>query len=341
MERYFLGNNTAYGFIGNYETELKNKNRVILLKGGPGTGKSSILKKLAAEAKSRGLDFELWYCSGDPDSLDGVYIKELDTAIVDATAPHASGADLPMIKDFIYDLASSLSHEKLAECKEEIEKALYSKKQHFIRAYQHLKSAFCHFNNQMELEMQGLKQADIRAYASVIASKLRSENRENSLRRSLFTYAICPNGEDTYYDHLRGKYVYKVSGSSAAKKIFFDELCGLLVGGTVILNPLDPKIIDGFVIGNSAVVGDVGHMSDFVRENVNLGVYDGALNMRAIEEEKNYVVLHTAFAVEQLGKARESHLAAEKYFIAAMDFDNNNAMYSHILRDVFGDVNIR
>ena len=93
MERYFLGNNTGYGFKSNYENELKNKRRVILLKGGPGTGKSSMLKRIAAEAKGKGLDFELWYCSGDPDSLDGVYIKEKDTAVVDATAPHATGAD--------------------------------------------------------------------------------------------------------------------------------------------------------------------------------------------------------------------------------------------------------
>ena len=47
-------------------------------------------------------------------------------------------------------------------------------------------------------------------------------------------------------------------------------------------------------------------------------------------------MLHTAFAVEQLGKARENHLAAEKYFISAMNFDNNAEIYSNILRDVFG-----
>lgn len=337
MERYFLGNNTAYGFVGNYETELKDKRKVILLKGGPGTGKSSMLKKIAAEAKGRGYDCELWYCSGDPESLDGVYVKELDTAVVDATAPHASGADLPKLKDFLYDLANSLSHSRLSEHREEIDKLLYNKKQHFIRAYQHLKVALCHINNQIEFEMQGLKTSDIRAYAAVIASKLRGENRGVAHRRKLFTHAICPNGEDTYYDHLRGKYVYSVNGSEAAKRVFFDELCGLLCGGTAILNPLDPEFIDGYVAGNTAVVSDIGHMTDVVKESVNLGIYDGAAGTRAIEEEKNYVVLHTAFAVEQLEKARENHLAAEKYFISAMDFENNGVIYENILKDIFGE----
>ena len=59
MERYFLGNNTHAGFRGYYENELSNKRLVVLLKGGPGTGKSTLLKNLASDAKSRGYETEL------------------------------------------------------------------------------------------------------------------------------------------------------------------------------------------------------------------------------------------------------------------------------------------
>ncbi|MCM1306235.1 MAG: hypothetical protein NC037_01620 [Bacteroides sp.] len=336
MERYFLGNNTAYGFFGNYDEELRNKNKVVLLKGGPGTGKSSILKKVAAEAKSRGLDYELWYCSGDPASLDGVYVKQLDTAIVDATAPHASGADLPKIKDFLYDLASSLSHAKLKEHKEVIEKLTKDKKWYFMRAYQHLKSALCHFNNQIQLEMQGLKVENVRAYAAVLASDLRAKCKDVLARRKVFTHAICPKGENVYYDHLRGKTIFKVDGSAAAKKIFFDELAGHTEGGTVILNPLDPNVIDGLVHGSVAIVADAGHLKNEVSENVNLRVYEGALPNAAIEEEKNGVITQIAFCEEQLENARERHLGMEKYFISAMDFDNNDRIYGEIRQIIFG-----
>ena len=337
MERYFLGNNTAYGFLGNYETELKNKRRVILLKGGPGTGKSSILKKLAAEAKSAGYDYELWYCSGDPDSLDGVYIKEIDTAIVDATAPHASGADSPKIKDFLYDLADSLSHDKLMKHKGEIDELLTRKKNHFMRAYQHLGVALKHFQNQLELEMQGLRCADIRAYAAVLASELRGGKRDNGVKRKVFVSAICPSGENVYYDHLRNKTIYKVSGSAAARKLFFDELCGLIDGGMLILNPLEPSIVDGIVYGGRAIVSDVGHFTGDIAENINLQVYEGAhADSKAIDEERGNVTLYTAFATEQLEKARECHLGAEKFFIGAMNFDNNGKIYTRILHDVFG-----
>ncbi|MBO7151913.1 MAG: hypothetical protein J6V77_03650 [Clostridia bacterium] len=56
MERYFLGSNTHSGFAGFYDEVTDNINRVYLLKGGAGTGKSSLMKKVL----KRGV--ELGYC---------------------------------------------------------------------------------------------------------------------------------------------------------------------------------------------------------------------------------------------------------------------------------------
>ena len=340
MERYFLGNNTAYGFKGFYEEELKRIDPVILLKGGPGTGKSSLMKKVANEAKSRGYDVELWYCSGDPSSLDGVYIKGLNAAVVDATAPHASGANLPVIKDYIVDLATSLSHDKLSEHRAEIEALLKCKSRHFVRAYEHLRVARCHLDNLLELESVGLKESDIRAYASVMASGIR-ENcpsvRKGGGMRRLFTQAISPAGESAYFDHLRGKRIFKVSGSEASSRVFMNELAGLLSGGTLILNALEPAFIDGIVVDNTAVVLDAGHLGGDVYENINLAVYENPEQTDAIDEEINGMLIERAFAVEQLNKAREMHLAAETYFVSAMDFANNDKLYKNILKMLFGD----
>ena len=58
------------------------------MKGGPGTGKSTFLKKIVNEASSRGFDTERYHCAFDPESLDMVIIRSLGVALFDSTAPH-------------------------------------------------------------------------------------------------------------------------------------------------------------------------------------------------------------------------------------------------------------
>lgn len=327
MERYFLGNNTHAGFRGYYESELSNKRLVVLLKGGPGTGKSTLLKNLASDAKSRGYETELWYCSGDPKSLDGVYIKNIDTVIVDATAPHASGADLPKIKDFIFDLAGSLDSSRLMRNKSEIDALLKCKKRHFIRAYEHLKSAYCHYLNQLELESEGLRESEIRSLASSYAYQLKqTSSYQKYVLRKLFNEAITADGEDKYFDHLRGKRIIKIMGNELSLRVFFGELAGLVDRGTLLLDPLDGESAIGVVLSDIAIVKNVGHFDGQISESVNLALFEGESGDEERLERERSIML----AKEELNKAREMHLAAENYFVDAMDFSNNEKIYGNI-----------
>ena len=87
--RYFLGANSEDGFASLYGGfAAAGDDRLHIIKGGPGTGKSGFMKRIGAAAEKAGLDVEYVLCSGDPDSLDGVYIPELRQAWVDGTAPH-------------------------------------------------------------------------------------------------------------------------------------------------------------------------------------------------------------------------------------------------------------
>lgn len=330
MERYFLGNNSGYGFFNLYENELKSTDKTVLLKGGSGTGKSSLLKKIAKKAKAMGLDYELWFCSGDPQSLDGIYLKDKNAAVVDATAPHASGVDIPVIKDVIFDLAQSLDESKLKGMRQDIEKYMKCKKQHFMRVYQHLKSALCHLYNQFEIEKQGVDEDKIRAYASSVARDLNPVTDKN---RTLFARAICPTGESEYFDHLRGKKVVFVKGCAYAKKVFFDEISRLRKGLTLFLSPLDPKTCEGIVCGDVAYVENVGHFAN--DSIVDLGVFGERFNKDDSIEEANNAIMQTAFAVERLNKAREAHMKVESIFVPAMDFSNNEKMLDKINEFIF------
>ncbi|MNC07990.1 hypothetical protein D3C75_555600 [compost metagenome] len=86
--RYFAGGNTALGFYNLFESNLQGLQRIFILKGGPGTGKSSLMKAIGSEWAERGYDIELIHCSSDKDSIDAVIIPALSVGIVDGTAPH-------------------------------------------------------------------------------------------------------------------------------------------------------------------------------------------------------------------------------------------------------------
>ena len=88
-QTYFLGANSKDGFFSLYgDFPPQAGDFLHIIKGGPGTGKSGFMRRIAEAAQARGLDVHLVLCSGDPDSLDGVYLPELHSAWVDGTAPH-------------------------------------------------------------------------------------------------------------------------------------------------------------------------------------------------------------------------------------------------------------
>jgi hypothetical protein len=84
----FSGAMTPQGNINFYELLIENiKNRYIV-KGRPGTGKSTMTRKLAKAALDAGYDVEYYHCAFDPDSIDMIIIPEMSFAILDGTAPH-------------------------------------------------------------------------------------------------------------------------------------------------------------------------------------------------------------------------------------------------------------
>ncbi len=83
----FFGSATISGSV-DYVEVLSQGLKRYFIKGRPGTGKSTFMKKLAKRACDQGYFVECYHCSFDPNSLDMVVIRELGFCIFDATAPH-------------------------------------------------------------------------------------------------------------------------------------------------------------------------------------------------------------------------------------------------------------
>ncbi len=116
---YFLGGASPTGFKTRFgDTVYDTDYRTYIIKGGPGTGKSSLMKKLANAFPNA--EKELFSCSSDPDSIDAVVFTESKIVFVDGTAPHIFDAEYPGAVQQLVDLSAFWNAKQLQNNKSEI-----------------------------------------------------------------------------------------------------------------------------------------------------------------------------------------------------------------------------
>lgn len=88
IRHQYFGSATCVGAVDYIQDLTRTIQKRYFIKGRPGSGKSTMLKKIAAAAEQKGYDAEVFHCGFDPNSLDMVLIPERGVAIFDSTAPH-------------------------------------------------------------------------------------------------------------------------------------------------------------------------------------------------------------------------------------------------------------
>jgi Cdc6-like AAA superfamily ATPase len=141
IKNYFAGGNTARGFHSLFDSNLQGLDRLFILKGGPGTGKSSLMKKLGNECVEKGYDIELLHCSSDNNSIDGLIIPALKVGIVDGTAPHVIEPKAPGAVEEYINLGEAWDRAKLSQHKLEIQRLTKQISESFQTAYATFKEA--------------------------------------------------------------------------------------------------------------------------------------------------------------------------------------------------------
>lgn len=135
--RYFLGGNTSRGFYSLYNgfVPLSDGCFLWILKGTSGCGKSSFMRTIGERAEAAGLDVEYAYCSGDPASLDGVYIPALKTAYMDGTAPHVTDPHMAGVDSASIDLGAFCDYRAVGEYRHELRELYRAKAACYGKAY--------------------------------------------------------------------------------------------------------------------------------------------------------------------------------------------------------------
>ena len=141
--QYFLGANAPGGFYSLYDQLLPRgeARAVYILKGGPGCGKSTLMRWVGQTMAEEGLPTETILCSGDPDSVDGVYVPAWQVAYVDGTAPHVREVPFPAASGAYLDLGQFYRCEELVPKLPELMRLTERYRAHYARAYDELRQA--------------------------------------------------------------------------------------------------------------------------------------------------------------------------------------------------------
>ena len=138
----FAAANSGEGFKSFYG-EIFSPARLLrryLIKGGAGSGKSSLMRRVAQAVSSRGHCVEYYYCSSDYTSLDGIVIDGR-VALVDSTAPHIIEPELAGAVDEIVDTGLFWDSRALASHRAKITELSDKKRECYKGAYRYLEAA--------------------------------------------------------------------------------------------------------------------------------------------------------------------------------------------------------
>lgn len=205
IKHVFPGGNTPQGFFSYYDYVIPvDATRIFLLKGGPGVGKSTFMKKIGQAITAQGIDIEHHHCSSDPHSLDGLVIPSLNTALIDGTSPHIVDPKHPGCVDEILNLGEYWDEAKMVKNKAEILRCTREISKRFQRAYRMLKAAKAVYDDWEAANAEAMDYKVANQKTVALIEKIFSGITSVGLgkNRKLFASAITPIGPVNYIDSI-------------------------------------------------------------------------------------------------------------------------------------------
>lgn len=232
---YFLGANSPHGFYSLYDQLIdpKHADAIYILKGGPGCGKSSLMRRIAQRAEESGEQVEYIHCSGDPDSLDAIVLPAHKTAVADGTAPHVIEPKYPGAVESYVNLGDCYDRAGLNSVRTEIMDCMVGYKDHYKRAYRCLGAAAEIAEDVRTLLMtEVLEQKTAKRASGILKREVRAPGSGSGKITQRFLGAVTHQGILNYYGTVDAlcKRVYVIEDSYGLTHLMLNHLLSGITG---------------------------------------------------------------------------------------------------------------
>ena len=352
-QAYFLGSSGRNGFFSLFDslTPKIEGQYTFMIKGGPGTGKSSFMRLIAEEIESKDIGCERIFCSSDPDSLDGIIIPSLRVCIADATSPHTMDPDYPGASGEIIHLGECWDKEKLrGKCGEIIRLTDENKACH-RRSRRFIDSAFSIYADGEKICRENLDKRRAERYASRVATRyFKRPSEKIGFENRRLLDAITPKG----YYFLNDT----VDGLCNRKTVFEDDFG---VAAAVVIGEIRAyALASGFNVISSPFIGNDKKIRHIIIPELGLGFFtkdrfcspspvdakyislkrfyntDGIRENRAklnFSKKASKELMDEAFST--LKNAKKVHDELESIYIDAMDFGKVEEIRKSVLKRIW------
>ncbi len=341
-ERYFAAAN-GYGGFRSYFRDVFNRTdytRLYVLKGGSGTGKSTLMKKISCLASEKKLRNEAIFCSSDPESLDGIiiYSQNKKFAIIDGTSPHEEDARYPGAIDEIINLGEFWNKSPLIESREKIVNLTEEKQFFYSNAYSNLNISSVFDKN---IEAETLRLCNPKACKEMVDKILLALSRKKGTVQIRLVDAFCKFG---FYSlptlSTIAKTVVSVVGKFGSEYILLSLLASKIKEAGIesihFPNPLDPKKINAIYIPEDGIAFVANASAEkFIDTEEMLNETKLCLKESELCEFSDMKKLFLNKAEEQFVFAADMHAELEKIYTPTMDFSKFDSLVDYFSKEIF------
>ena len=336
---WFLGANAPKGYFSRFDQLFTSApcGRCFLIKGGPGTGKSTAIKKAAALLFEKDKGTEIIYCSADTNSLDAVISGDGKISVADATNPHAAEPKYPGIYETTVSFCDCWDEGVLRENGEKAAELFDLNRKSHEEARRYIAAAANLFEEAMKLETEAVHvEKIIKTALKICIKEFGKRRREAGTEKIRFLSAVTDKGVlflDETPKILCKKIYFIEDEAGAASKIFMNTVrkAALEYGFDIITCrcPIFPTEKTEHIFIPSAGLGfmtvNKRHKTDIIPDKI---IHSGRFcDEKKLAKRKIRIKFALRFGEELIEKAAECmkeakifHDELESIYKNAMDF---------------------